>query len=71
MNVSLVGFTTRIRFSIPPPRHLDSLTRRTTARSADETLARIRRRLVWVLTVGAATLLANAMAIALGWYAVL
>ena len=71
MKVGLVGLTARIGFRVRPPQHLISPTGQATGRSGEETLARMRRRLIWILTVGAATLLVNALAVALGWYAVI
>ncbi len=71
MSVSLVGFMARLGYRVPPRRYLYSLAGRATVRSADLSLARVRRRLIWVLTTGTATLLVNALAIALGWYPVL
>lgn len=68
MSVNLVGFMARLAYRVPPRRYLYSLTGRATVWSADESLARVRRRLMWMLTTGTAILLVNALAIALGWY---
>ena len=68
MSPSLIGFMARLKYRVPPHRYLYSLTGRATAQSADSSLARVRRRLIWMLTTGTAILLINALAIALGWY---